>query len=109
MALLFVGPTAPERERGAAQHDADQHERERDVQQRAEPRERRWEAGKEQHDREDEPHMIGLPHRADRLGDELPLTLLAGSQREKVPYAASEIRAAQHGVAVERNENDSRE
>src|SRR2546425_3787225 len=65
MALLFVGPVAPERERGPAQHDADQHERERDVQQRAEPRERRWEAREKQNDREDQPYMIRFPHRAE--------------------------------------------
>src|SRR2546425_8396318 len=107
MALLFVRPIAPERERGPAQHDADQHERERDVQQRAEPRERRREAGEEQHDREDEPHMIGLPHRADRLGDELALTLPTRAWRDEVPHTTAEIGAAEHRIGVERDEYDS--
>jgi len=50
--------------------------------------------------------MVRLPHRAYRFGDELALALLAGAEREQVPRAAAEVRAAQHRVGVERDEDD---
>src|SRR5439155_17445172 len=90
-------PVAPERERGAAQHDPDQDERQRDVEQRPEPREGRREAREQQDDREDEPHVVRLPHGADRLRDQVALTLPAGTAREQVPHAAPEVRAPTHG------------
>src|SRR5439155_8994562 len=85
-------PIAPERERGAAQHDPDQDERQRDLEQRPEPREGRREAREQQDDREDEPHVVRLPHGADRLRDQLALTLPAGTAREQVPHPAPEVR-----------------
>src|SRR5207247_11320581 len=112
-ALLSVAvrapPVAPERERRAPQHDPDEHEGERDVEPRAEQRERRWEAGEEQHDGEDEPDVVRLPYRADRVGDELALALLAGPACEQGPHAAPEVRAPEQRVGVERHENDSGE
>src|SRR5437879_5483808 len=102
-------PVAPERERGAAQHDPDQDERQRDVEQRPEPREGRREAREQQDDREDEPDVVRLPHGADRLRDQLALTLPAGTAREQVPHAAPEVRASQQRVRVERHDDDPRD
>src|SRR5256885_11843097 len=53
--------------------------------------------------------MIRLPHGTDRVGDELALALLAWAGSQQAPHAAPEIGAAEQGVRVERDENDSGE
>jgi hypothetical protein len=78
--LLRVGVDVQEGEGRAAQDDADKHDRERDVQRGADGREGAGEADEEQHDDEDQPHMVGLPDRADRVVDELALVLGAGAR-----------------------------
>ena len=66
---VVMAVVAAERERRSAQHDADQHEGERDVERDGQLGERAGETGEEQHDGEDQPDMVRLPHRADRVGD----------------------------------------
>ena len=100
---------AAEDERRAAQHDPDEHERERDVQHDAKGGERRGEGGEEQHDDEDEPHVIRFPDRPDLRGDQLALRGASRAAREQVPHAAAEVRAAGEHVRVERQHHDRRE
>src|SRR2546426_3238498 len=69
----------------------------------------RSEAREEQDDREDEPHVVRLPHGADRLRDQLALALAAGAAREQGPHSAPEVRASQQRVGVERHDDDPRD
>ena len=91
---------ATKRERGTAQHDPDQHQRERDVQPDTELGECRRKAGEQQDDREDEPDVVRLPHGTDRVRDELALLCLTRTAREQVPNAAAEVRAREQYVGV---------
>src|SRR2546429_7783390 len=79
------------------------------MQQRAEWCKRGGEAGEQQHHGEDQPDVIRLPHGTDRFGDELAMALFARAGSQQAPHAAPEIGAAEQGVAVERDENDSGE
>ena len=96
--LVVVGA---EGERRAAQHDADQHQRERNVQHDAEPREHRREAGEREHDRQDQPDVVGLPDRPDGVADHLALAVAPRPAGEQVPHAAAEVGAAEQHVGVE--------
>ncbi len=111
MALLRIGfaPVAPEGEGRDAQDDADQDERQRDVQHDAEPRERRGEAREEQHDREDQPYVVRLPHRPDGVRDQVELALFPRARRQQGPHAAAEVRAREYRVGIERREDDEGE
>ena len=65
--------------------------------------ERVREGGPEDDQREDEPDVVGLPHRRDRLIDQIawrsPAPVAAGQQ---IPQAAAEVGAAQDGVEGDR-------
>src|SRR2546426_6957253 len=56
----------------------------------------RSEAREEQDDREDEPHVVRLPHGADRLRDQLALALAAGAAREQGPHSPPQVRSEEH-------------
>ena len=60
-----------EREPGAAQHDPERREAERDEQRREDRLERRREPGPEHDEHEDQPDVVGLPDRSDRPVDQL--------------------------------------
>jgi len=107
--LLLLAAVAPERKRRAAQHDPDEHECERHVQRDGEACERSGEAGKQQHHREDQPDVVGLPHRTDGVRDQLALPDLARPARQQIPHAAAEVRAAQQHIRVERDQDDAGE
>src|SRR4029077_9757971 len=75
------------------------------VQERAQPGERGWKAGEEQHDGEDQPDVVRLPDRADGVRDELALPILAWAAGEQVPYTTAEVRAREQRVRVESQED----
>ena len=104
IALAVIGA---EGERRPAQHDADQHERKRDVQRHRESRVRRREAHEEQDHREDQPYMVGFPDRPDGIGDERALSLPAWPGGEQVPHAAAEVGAGHDEVGGERHHDAS--
>jgi hypothetical protein len=84
----------PEDERRAAQDDADEHRRERDMERDPGRRVREREGGEEHHHDEDQPDVVGLPDRRQRLLDELALRAGAPAEGEQIPEAAAEIGAA---------------
>ena len=66
--------------------DADQRQGKWDVQAGRELREeRRWEAREQQHEAEDQPDMVGFPHRTDRLRDYRALRRSPGPGRQGDP------------------------
>ena len=61
--------------------------------------ERLGEAGPEHDQREDEPDVVGLPDRPDRMGDDGARTLTAlGAAGDEVPEAGAEVRTTEHRV-----------
>jgi hypothetical protein len=99
----------PERERRAAQHHAEQHERDRHVERGHHDGEGGREGGEEDDDHEDQPHVVGFPDGRDGVLDDLALPLRARAGREQVPQAAAVIGAAGQRVDDERGEDDERE
>ena len=67
-----TGHLLAEGEARAAQHDAERGERERDEQRERDRRERLREPGPQHDQAEDEPDVVRLPHRPDRVADDLP-------------------------------------
>ncbi len=95
-----------EDERRAAQHDAQQHRRQRNVQRGHHGRERCRPGGEQEHDDEDEPDVVRFPNRADGFGDEVAAAAGARAGGEHVPDARAKIRAAHQRVEDERDEGD---
>jgi hypothetical protein len=93
----------PEGEAGAAQHDPEQSEPQRQRAGGHHCGERVREGGPEHHQREDQPDVVGLPDRGDRLVDQpprrAPAPVAAGQQ---VPQAAAEVGPTQHRVQGDR-------
>ena len=90
---------AAERERGAAEDHPERHGDERDVQRRRDRGKHRREPGPGDHQREDEPHVVGFPDRADRLRD-APALGGTGSRRarDEVPETGTEVGAGEQDV-----------
>ena len=78
------GDALAERERRAAGDHAERGQRERDVERRCHRGERRREAGPQHHEHEDQPDVVGLPDRADRVLDQRR----AGGAPRRVPPAS---------------------
>ena len=95
-------------ERRAAQYDADQHERERDVQHHAQIGEDGGEAGEEEDHHQDEPHVIGFPDRAHGMRDRGTLALPTRATCQQIPDTAAEVRASEEGVGHEGDKHDRR-
>ncbi len=106
---VVVPAVGAEGERGAAPHDPDQHERERDVQLDGEECEGGREAREEEHDHQDQPDVVRLPDGPDRVGDEVPLRVAPRPARQEIPHSASEIGAAQQDVRGEGDGDDRRQ
>ena len=85
-----------EREARAAQHDAEGGDRERHEQRERDRRVGLGEARPQHDEAEDQPDVVGLPHRADRVVDHLagPLAAL-GAAGDQVPEAGAEVGAAE--------------
>jgi len=79
------------------------------VQQDRDRRERGGKAGEEEHDHENQPHVVGFPDRCDRVRDEIALRLATVATREEIPHASTEVSAREQHVRVERDHHDSRE
>ena len=94
-----------EDECGAAQDDADEDRRHRDVQGRHDGGERGREGGEEDHDDQDEPDVVSLPDRPDGVLDGRPLARRPGSPGQEVPHATAVIRAAREGIDHERRQD----
>ena len=88
-----------EREPGPPQHDAERGEAER-YEQRGEDRlERGRERRPEHHEDEDQPDVVGFPHRADRPVDQLARApAAAASAGDQAPEPGPEVRSAEHHV-----------
>jgi|GEM_PF-4422814 len=86
---------SPNGEGGPTQYDPDQHQRQWDVQSDRDHGEGRRKGRKENHDGDDEPHVVGLPNRTDRLIDERPLRLPLTAHCKKRPDAGPEVRSAE--------------
>jgi hypothetical protein len=96
-----------EGETGAAHDDAQRRQPERDVERRRDRGERRRERRPEHHQAEDQPHVVGLPHRRERLVDEVPGAPAAlGAACGQVPEAGPVVRAAEHRVRDHADEQD---
>ena len=68
-------------------------------------RERLGEAGPEDDEREDQPDVVGLPDRPDRVVDDGARTLAAlGAAGGEVPEAGAEVGAAEHRVGDDADE-----
>jgi hypothetical protein len=84
-----------EGERRPPQHDAHQHQRQRNVKDGSQTGVDRREAGECEDDRQNEPDVIRLPDGADGMGDDFALALTAGTGGQQIPDAAPEIGAAE--------------
>ena len=88
-----------EGEARAAQHDAEGGEGERDEQGQRDRGVGLGEAGPQHDEDEDQPDVVGLPHRSDGVVDHLPRARPAlGAAGDEVPEAGAEVGAAEHGV-----------
>src|SRR4051794_32091026 len=89
----------PEGEAGAAEDDPERREGERDVERGHDRRERARERRPEKDEDEDQPDVIGLPHRPDGAID-LPAHLLGTSTApgQEIPDAGAEVRASEDRV-----------
>ncbi len=97
--LAERGGELTERERSAAQHDAEPDEEPGDEQRRHDRGERLGECRPEEDEDVDEPHVVRLPHGTDRLVDlmaEVGATL--GVTGGQVPEPAPEVGAAEQGI-----------
>ena len=102
----IVTDVVPPEDKGrTAQHDPDEDRRHGDMQRRHDDGEGGREAREEDHDHEDEPDVIGLPDRSDRVLDGLALTLRSGAQGQQVPHAAAIVGATRKGVEHERHQD----
>src|SRR5712692_6409828 len=97
----------PERESRAAQHDANEHEGQRDVQRGAQFGERRRETREEQYDNENQPDMVRLPDWPDCLCDEGSLRGAPRSEGKEIPDTPAEVGSAQKDIGVERDHDQS--
>src|SRR4029453_18280259 len=94
-----LGHGLAEGEGGTPQDHPERHRHQRDVQSRHDRGEGGREPGPEHHQDEDQPDMVGLPHRPDRVLDQGPLTSPAvGPAGDQVPGAGAEVGPAQQGV-----------
>ena len=84
---------------GAAQHDPDQHQMERPEQRDARLRVGGGEAREQQHDEEDQPDVVGFPHRPYRLGQCVAMGGAPLAARHQIPDAGAEVRTREHGIA----------
>jgi hypothetical protein len=105
--VLGVGVGVHEGEGRAAQDHADEHHGQRDVQGGGDRGEGQREADEEEHDDEDQPHMVGLPDRPDRVVDEVALVVGAGPRGEHQPGAAAEVGARAERVDHQRGQHDA--
>src|SRR3954454_24213232 len=88
-----------EREPGAAQHDAERGQAERNEQRGEDRLERGGEAGPEHDEHEDEPDVVGLPHRTDGPVDQFSRAVAAfAASGGEAPEPAPEARPAEHGL-----------
>ena len=98
-----------EREARAAQHDAERRDGEGHEQREGDRRVGLGEARPEDDEAEDQPHVVGLPHRPDRVVDHPPGAVTAlGPAGDEVPEPGPEVRAAEHGVGGDPHEEDER-
>ncbi len=90
---------AAQGERGSTEDDPYGGQPERHVERRGDRPEGGRERGPEDDEHEDEPHVVGLPHRAHRALDHPPHARAApGAAGGEVPEAGAEVGAAEHGV-----------
>ena len=91
-----------------AEHDAERGERQRHEQRERDRRERLGERGPQHDEAEDEPDVVRLPHRADRVGDHRtrPRAPL-GAAGEEVPEPGAEVGAAEERVRGDRRTTGS--
>ena len=96
-----------EREARPAEHDPERGECERDEQRERDGGVGLGEAGPQHDEDEDQPHVVGLPHRADGVVDQFAGTLAAaGAAGDEVPEPGAEVGAAEHGVGGDGAEQD---
>ena len=76
---------------------------------RAHRRERAGKTREENDDRDDQPHVIGFPDRADRVRDRRPLSIGRSAARKQIPEAAAVVGAAEERVRCERADESRRE
>ena len=94
-----------EGEARSPQHDAEGRDRERDEQGERDRRVGLGEAGPQDDEAEDQPDVVGLPHRCDRVVDHLAGSLAAlGASGDEVPEAGPEVGAAEDGVGGDADE-----
>ncbi len=94
-----------EREACAAQHDPKRDEGEGNEERERDRREGLGEPGPEHDQREDQPHVVGFPHRADGVVDERPWSLApVRSAGDEVPEPGAEVRAGEDRVGTHRGE-----
>ena len=104
-----VRATRPEGEGRAAQDDPERRERERHEQRRHDRGERGRKRRPEDDEIEDQPGVVRLPDRPDRVGDQCPRSgALARAARHEVPEPGPEIGAAEHGVGGHAEPQDDR-
>ena len=88
-----------EGEARSAQHDPDRGDRQRDEQRQRDRGVRLGEPGPQQHEAEDQPHVVALPDGADRVVDHLARPLAAGrSSGDQIPEPGAEVGAAEDRV-----------
>ena len=94
-----------EREAGSSQHDAEGGEGQRDEQRQGDRGVGLREAGPQHDEHEDQPDVVGLPHRGDRVVDDLAGSFAAlGPAGDEVPEAGTEVGAAEDRVHRDRDE-----
>ena len=92
-----------EREARAAEHDAERGECQRDEQREHDRREGFGERGPQHHEAEDQPDVVGLPHRPDRVVDQRARPLAARrAAGGEVPEPRAEVGAAEQRVGGDR-------
>ena len=103
----------PNAKPGSAQDDSDGGERERQVQRLHDRREGARKRRPEDHQREDEPDVVGLPHRPQRERhpplDPAAETAVARAHRQQLPDAGAEVGAAEDRVQRGSGKEDDRD
>ena len=97
----------PKRESRAAKHDSDQGDGEWQVERHAQNPECRRKSGEQADDHEDQPHVVGLPHRGHRVVRVLAdARRVATAPRGELPRAGAEVGAREDGVQRQPDERE---
>jgi hypothetical protein len=96
--LAVVGA---EGERRAPEYDPHQHQRKRNVQHGAQPGVDRGKTGESEDYRQNQPDVVRLPDRTERVGDDFALALAPPAGREQVPDTATEVGSPEQDVCIQ--------